>query len=358
MDESLRERRASFFFCFVLHSGNRIRDGKFIFETEFFLMMSSDGIAIAFCGKSKSTCPVMDGDASFSFFSGRRGETAVLWKDCGTISAWGRRRFTLIELLVVIVVIAILASLLLPALQSARETAQRITCLSNQKQLYFGFYGYFSKFDYCPANAYYDPSDGVGRQWYSFVAEEMGLPFRRGSDYRSFLMDLPGSREGNANRYPYGRGSSSKYGHAVFLCPSGILGNNGVNYFYQSVHYFINSLNAWNVTTIDTVFQSIQRPSRLKSPSRKAFLFDGFSNTNLTGEWLSAEYRSREAAQFLDPANPAEKVKQRDFFYGRHKGLTNLLYYDGHAAPMPCAEAVDARKKYAGADLYLFTQDR
>ncbi len=155
------------FFCFVLHSGNWFRDGKFIFETEFFLMMSRDGIAIAFCGKSKRSCPVMDGNATL--FSGRRrrrrGETAVLWKDCGTISAWGRRRFTLIELLVVIGIVAILASLLLPALQSAKETAQRIVCLANQKQLYFGIYGYMMQFDYCIPSAVYDAVEpNVGRQ--------------------------------------------------------------------------------------------------------------------------------------------------------------------------------------------------
>lgn len=92
------------------------------------------------------------------------------------------RSFTLIELLVVVAIIAILASMLLPALSSARERARTSSCMNNLKQHPYAIAMYEETYDgFLPTNGY-DPRGGTpyflhGSNWSGAVAHFIGFQY-------------------------------------------------------------------------------------------------------------------------------------------------------------------------------------
>ena len=109
-----------------------------------------------------------------------------------------KHAFTLIELLVVICIIAILASMLLPALQSARESASTATCVSNLGQMSKAFQMYATSFnDFMPALTASQSGGSCG--WEYALIDALGQDRNNSPFRKSFFCDADSSSDNPSN---------------------------------------------------------------------------------------------------------------------------------------------------------------
>lgn len=121
----------------------------------------------------------------------------------------GRRAFTLVELLVVIAIIAILVTLLLPAVQSAREAARRATCQNHLRQMGIAMHTYASANRRLPSGSPQQFTSGSGY----LSPQAQILPFIE-EEAVGKLMDV------NTGPFQEPNYSAARSQPEVFLCPT------------------------------------------------------------------------------------------------------------------------------------------